>query len=283
MKYPPLPVRDAGPEAEKKWAEPQEGISPWLRPSLLAWLKSAMELMTVNSREVDDRVLALQRRARLPLDEDLLRRNSVHALENCVVRNPDHFLAAVDCSVQMIAPMASSLKAALQEAGSVFTVELDGEGTNYLARRISPVVAELVQRAAAADDRAGHHLRDSWRLVYGRETEPSGAFREAIRAVEAVACPVVCPNNDKATLGTVIADLRSGPSKFALVLEPNDGSSAIERARHMCELLWKSQLDRHGTGDPEAPLNVSLEEAETALHLAATLVHWFATKKLRRA
>lgn len=43
----------------------------------------------------------------------------------------------------------------------------------------------------------------------------------------------------------------------------------------MMELLWKSQGDRHGSPDLAVPLNVSNVEAESALYVAASLVHLF--------
>jgi hypothetical protein len=44
----------------------------------------------------------------------------------------------------------------------------------------------------------------------------------------------------------------------------------------MCKLIWKSQFDRHGTDDESVPLNASPQEADAALHLAITLVRYFA-------
>ena len=41
----------------------------------------------------------------------------------------------------------------------------------------------------------------------------------------------------------------------------------------MLQMLWKSQLDRHGTADESVPLNVSIDEARDAVALATTLVH----------
>jgi hypothetical protein len=96
-----------------------------------------------------------------------------------------------------------------------------------------------------------------------------------VRAVEVAAIPIVIPNDSGATLGRVIPALRDAPSKWRVVLTPSRGSNPVETVAHMCELLWKSQWDRHGVADESVPLNVSLEEAQTAVHLAATLVQWF--------
>jgi hypothetical protein len=46
-------------------------------------------------------------------------------------------------------------------------------------------------------------------------------------------------------------------------------------AEEMMDLLWTSQLDRHGSDDAKVPLRVSLEEARAAVHLAAALVQLF--------
>ena len=48
------------------------------------------------------------------------------------------------------------------------------------------------------------------------------------------------------------------------------------------ELLWKGQIDRHGTDDASTPLSVSQAEAEAAVHLAVTLVQWFTSGAVSR-
>lgn len=50
----------------------------------------------------------------------------------------------------------------------------------------------------------------------------------------------------------------------------------------MIDLLWGSQHDRHVPADQEAPLHVTQEEAEAAIHLAVTLVQWFTMGALRQ-
>ena len=76
------------------------------------------------------------------------------------------------------------------------------------------------------------------------------SYREAVRAVEAAAKPVVLPQNDRATLGTMIAALRDKPDKW----ETRIGT--IDDVRRQMELLWTNQLDRHGTDDETVPLQV---------------------------
>ena len=125
----------------------------------------------------------------------------------------------------------------------------------------------------AAETRPAQHLRDAWEKAWGRNPDASGAYREAVRAVEAAYAPIVSPKNERATLGTIIADIRNKPSKFRVRLQADDSEENVDRLVGMLQMLWKSQLDRHGTADEDVPLTVSLEEAQDAVALATTLVH----------
>jgi hypothetical protein len=123
--------------------------------------------------------------------------------------------------------------------------------------------------------RSGVLLSDAWHAVYGRNPNASSGYRDAVRAVEAAAKPIVSPNNPSTTLGTIIRDIEAAPQKWSLSLSPAGGVNAMDALLNMVKLLWKAQFDRHGTPDENVPINVSIKEAETALHLAMTLVHWF--------
>ena len=107
----------------------------------------------------------------------------------------------------------------------------------------------------------------------GRNPDASGAYREAVRAVEAAYAPIVSPKNERATLGTIIADIRNKPSKFSVRLKADEADGNVDRLVSTLELLWKSEFDRHGSPDESVPLNVSLEEAQDAVAVATTLVH----------
>ena len=152
--------------------------------------------------------------------------------------------------------------------------------TPMLERRVDPTVTDLAE-SASASDRPGEHLARAWHEIYGREPSPTAAYREAVRAVEAAAQPVIEPANSAATLGTMIGALRTGKDGFKISLAPAS-ADPIDSVLEMLRLLWKSQFDRHGTADESVPIEVSSEEAEAAVHLAGTLVHWFTTGIVRR-
>jgi hypothetical protein len=48
----------------------------------------------------------------------------------------------------------------------------------------------------------------------------------------------------------------------------------------MMRRLWKGQTSRHGSQNP-TPLETQ-QEAEMAVHLATTLLHWFAAGLIHR-
>src|SRR5262249_21280790 len=157
--------------------------------------------------------------------------------------------------------------------GSKWCVSATGDS---LEERVATEAAERAARLMMSGTRSGQHLQKAWRGIYGRNPNPSDAYREAIRAVEVASISVVSPNNTKATLGTVIGDMRATSQKRSVALHPAKGDP-VQHVIGMMELLWTAQIDRHGTVDESVPLSVSREEAEAAVHLALTLTHWFQT------
>ncbi|MDT5027637.1 MAG: hypothetical protein QOE61_4063 [Micromonosporaceae bacterium] len=62
--------------------------------------------------------------------------------------------------------------------------------------------------------------------AYGLNSDPDKAYDEAVLAVEALACPLVCPTNPRRTLGTVVRDLRSQLSQWELAVTNGAGQPA---------------------------------------------------------
>lgn len=169
------------------------------------------------------------------------------------------------------------LRDALEDAGSAFT--LDGSA-RQLVERVDPTVTAAAEQAAeSTNPTAGELLRDAWRQAYGREPDPTTAYRQAVRAVETVACPLALPQNPKATLGTVIAHLRDDASKkWQFVLVDRDGGGTVDTLVAMLDRLWTGQVSRHAGGENSRDQRPG--EAEAAVHLAATLVQLLSTGAL---
>src|SRR5690242_9027153 len=99
-----------------------------------------------------------------------------------------------------------------------------------------------------------------------------------IRAVESAAVPVVTPKDKKATLGTIIGQMKNQGALYTTggTSSANDGVSAVVG---MMTMLWEQQTDRHGA-NPTIP--ATQERVEMLLPVAAALVHMFSTGAVRR-
>lgn len=170
----------------------------------------------------------------------------------------------------------SVLNRLLVTGGSAYHV-LNGR----LERRVDETTAAAFERVAAtAGDEASMHLRRAWTATYGRDPEPSRAYGEAVRAVEALACPMLLPKDPKPTLGKAIAHLRDRPDEWELVLPGERDAAGVVPLLVMLQLLWAAQRSRHA-GSPNARDQL-LTEAEAALSLAIALVQWFASGFVHR-
>jgi len=166
----------------------------------------------------------------------------------------------------------------LRDGESAFTVCF---APPHLVRRVDATVTGATRHTAAvADPTTAGLLRDAWRQVYGQSPDPTAGYRQAVRAVEQVACPRVLPNDSKATLGKVIGNLREHKSKWALVLVDKDGIGTIDPLVAMLDRLWSGQVSRHGGGESREQTQA---EAEAAVHLACVLIQWLTTDALRKA
>jgi hypothetical protein len=155
------------------------------------------------------------------------------------------------------------------------------ENGRQLEPRVDPTVTAAFEHTlAAAGPSAADLLRTAWNAVYTRHPDPSTAYRQAVRAVEEVACPRVLPTDEDRTLGKVIAHLKQGGHKWRFVLVDRAGADTVEPLVGMLDRLWTGQVSRHGGAKKSR--DQTQPEAEAAVHLAATLVQLLATGALAR-
>lgn len=278
MTWTPLSRRGADPgEAEG----PYEGVPGWLRSSLVAWLRPKL-MPTQNNRYQFQSALVreMDRLIRAPqlgrAADNILSEQAWTGVVNAVTADEDLFLDVIDFLVsrkKLDKYALGALETILSDGGSVWTVATPDGAEPRLERRIDPTVRDAAMGVMTVGDRASEHLAAAWTALYGREPSAGEGYREAVRAVEAAAKPVVTPADAVATLGKMIRAMEDAPAKWSVTLKAN-GEPVADVARMMA-LLWTAEHDRHGTDDENAPLNVSLEEARAALHLAVLLVQWF--------
>ena len=175
---------------------------------------------------------------------------------------------------------AARLEQLLSYGRSVWAVDSEAEPFRLVSRAMGPLKATIA--AIESDsERAHFHLVSAWSSLAGREANASTAYREAVRAIEAVAKPVVSPNHARATLGSMIGELSAARNqqRWRVILEHGTPANIAT----MASLVWRGQEDRHGTDDESVPLNVSPAEADAALYLAVALCRLFSSGAIARA
>lgn len=145
---------------------------------------------------------------------------------------------------------------------------------NYgLLKRTPEGVEDVVDYVVSHEQRASSFLKQAWDQAFGSQSDPSNAYRLAVKAVESVAIPEMDLNSPKATLGTCIGQLKNPGKNWSFVLAGADDQDSIGQLRETMNLLWGSHHDRHA-GD-EKYRDITEHEAQAAVLLANTLVGWF--------
>lgn len=165
------------------------------------------------------------------------------------------------------------LDAMLVAGGSKWHVVIEGEKAR-IESRVDQTTTDAYQQLINSTEDYARLLKTSWEYCYGRQPSPSETYTYAIRAVEAASWRIITPNNQKATLGTLINDLRAQAqaSKVVFAFKDNKESDSVDTVVSLMKRLWNSQTDRHATGSFVHPSQI---EAEAAVHMAITLCHFF--------
>lgn len=262
-----------------------EGVPPWLTSTLQEFVTETTTYLSPNGVTLPNRgvLQKLERELHAPLDWRSGANSAMHSLFERITVNPVFMLDVVDWCLGILAHgqehIAAELSVQLREGGSAWTVAPVSKDLG-LVRRVDDTVSGAAIEVISSGGRASQHLKNAWAAAYGLHPDPSSAYRESVRAVEAIGASIIIPNDKVATLGRMISAIGDAPSKWEMVLQPA-GGDAVLMVRETMQLLWTSQLDRHGTADETVPLHVSLEEAQAAVHLATTLVHWFQAGAIR--
>jgi hypothetical protein len=167
----------------------------------------------------------------------------------------------------------------LEQNGSAWTVGIRG-GVSGLEKRVPEGVAVAVSEVAAEPGHAGRLISAAWHAAFGREPDYEKAYAQAVKAVEAAAIPVVKPGDRKATLGTVIAQMRADDDWSYPTDREHGAAKPSDVLLSMLQSLWTGQNDRHAGQPDYSP--TSRGAAEAAVVMAVTLVQWFTSKAITR-
>jgi hypothetical protein len=269
-----------------------EGVPAWMHSSFWAWIQSAITAYirygSGNGKAAmldTDLTEAMCQVLRIPLpnlrsayvDPAIGRKN----LSSAITTLQKHAspLQIADYLLAHTRGKPNSLSELLSLSKSAYEVGVRSSRPG-LVRRVPLGVQVSADSVMMRAGRAGTRLAKAWELLYGLQANASEAYRLAILAVEDAAIPVVSPTNPRATLGTVLKQMEDqGGWRLPMDREHKDACSS-EVLIGMMRLLWHGQHDRHG-GQPSAPGNVSIEEAQVGVSLAVVLVQWFSAALVR--
>ena len=261
---------------------PYEGVPPWLFQSVANWIHEVVsQQQGTPNREV---LLAAEASLHLvpPLDWSADEFSALSSSLARVARDGEFALDFLDFLLNNLegrSRLAVDLHKILIRGGSAWEVQPVEPPVRFqLVRRAIGPLTEAIEDIRPKSQRAHAHLMQAWSKLMGRNPEPSTAYREAIRAVEVVAAPVVIPGDSLATLGKIIKAIRDKPGKWTVDL----ADATSEQVADMASMIWQAQFDRHGTHDETVPLNVTQEQADAAVHIAIGLVRLFAGDHIRR-
>lgn len=163
----------------------------------------------------------------------------------------------------------------LKDGHSVWTVNTD---PLRLDRRVSTVALQQYRSAVGVDDRASEFLSSAWQLVFSRNPDPSHAWSQATKALEARLGPIAVPNNPAPSFGQLGKALRAKPEKWDADMPGDDNTS---RVLAFADLLDRFPFapDRHGRENvPE----IEIGTARSVVLIATTILEILHQKGLRR-
>ncbi|MFE5863944.1 WD40 repeat domain-containing protein [Streptomyces virginiae] len=271
---------------------PFEGVPEHLQLPLQEWVASALSFEAFGAYlDEDDAERTLCLRLRIAVEADGSNQSGSKYRRALTMAVGPRLLDVVDAVLSYKAERGlvdqaqadiRLLTKILDAAGSAYRVTEAGSG---LEKRVIPAVRDAVRgtiaaaAAVSAAGLAGDHLARAWRAAYGRSPDAVRAQSEAIWAVESAAHAVIQPNNSKATLGTMLGELKNARHKFSTAI-PSPAGNPIAPVEAMMRALWEGRTSRHGAHTGTVP--ETLEAARAGVHLAAALVQWFVSGAVTR-
>lgn len=178
--------------------------------------------------------------------------------------------------------ITTTLTALLEAGRSAYEVCPDRRG---LVRRIPAALSEATATAAAiavatGAAQAAEYLAKAQAALIALRPDYGLSYAQAIRAVEAVANPLLIPRDQEPTLTKARNHLRdSATYEFALP-DRTGAPGSVTVVIEMLTALCRGHSDRHAGGPNNAP--VTREGAESAFALAVSLVTMFSSGAVRR-
>lgn len=203
-------------------------------------------------------------------------------LQEIYSRGEQTIMRVTDFLLSRLSPAsgsAASLAKTLEWSHCKYKADLSGK-TARLSLRLPAGMEEVTQSAIESAREAGPLLYKAWQYAFGLDARPAEAMDFAVKAVERVVTPVVCPNHPKPSLGNAVAYVRDQGTWEHNLRVDGDKAPPNTTIHHMLQTLWAGQHYRHVDQNAVPP---TLEQAQAHVQLAALLVGWFSSGVIRRA
>jgi hypothetical protein len=272
------------------------GVPAWMRESLWGWLNQRLSRPMRSSARGSfywdpdpESIREVERICRVDSGWDgsaqsfSSRVDGLQSLRAMLYKDEKAFLTAVDFHLSRTtdAQDIQELERILEDSSSKWRVgQVDSRPA--LVERVDRTVQQVAEQTAGSAGRSGRLLAEAWRHAFSMQRNPSSAYRCAVRAVEASAAPIFTPTDPQPSLGKMSAALRDSMAKWRFAFTVDSKVDPKEVLLGMMQLPWTNDYARHIDADPDVPLNVSQQEAESAVILALTLINWFTSGAVAR-
>lgn len=247
--------------------EPVEDIPDFLWPSLLDWANGI--ICSDHLLRKGERVL------RLDTGVGTVYGDAAYVLLSSCRYNSIVAYDVIDFLLASSDARPFWLEEILSEVGHVFRVAPEGDRLVY---RLQPEVWSLYEEVTRPDDQASGYMQNAWALAFGREPDFGEAWALSVKAVEAVLCPLVSPEDTKSTLGKSLGVLRETPDRWLCLLPDReyrvDGRAEVKSGLDVFIDVVAAigyQPGRHGGTEA---VEVDGEVARCITLQAATVLGW---------
>lgn len=267
-----------------------EGVPDHLRESLMAWVLARVGPDVVSTMQRMQRVLRLQGVGTQGPEVAMQGlRNVVRASDDVYLEivdyllhvqeetylahnNPDDWSTySEDIKLKMLVS-AKDLHFILNEAGSAYAMDFGPPW--QIVRRVDPTTRAAADNTISSGSLASRPLASAWAAAFRRDPDYTTAYKDAVLAVEAVACPLFIRNDSEPTLGKAIKHLSDTMDRWTVAGLDSKRTPSATTLLNMLQTVWQNH-DRHVSLGGQPPEPVPQEEAEAVVFLAITLVQWF--------
>lgn len=269
----PFSVR-RGARSGDAFAALHEDVPGHMRPSLLGWVASAIRDLNLDGY--------LQRRLQIDLAKQ-----GAKSVYHAATKDDALLIDVVDMILQRmldlyqggdyqirreIKALIPPVEAILTESSSAYAV--DWSDRWQLTVRVDATAKEAFEDAVTHAQHAAELLKSAWSATFKRDPDPSAAYRDAVLAVESVACEAFIPNDKRPSLGKAISHLQDTVANWTVATLDDQQQASAATLLAMLKTVWQNHQRHVGEGGTP-PEPASQAEAEAVLFLSVTIVQWF--------